>query len=353
MDILRLYGATDRLIGESGFYEGLTLSRVISQNKGIYKLITPDGEKFGKVSGKFIYETCDSEDFPSVGDFVMVSYKSKEDTAIIHNILRRRSVFLRSFSGKRDRSQVIASNIDNLFICMSLNNNFNLNRLERYLSIAFDSGSTPIIVLTKSDLCENLNDMVLEVEKISCYSDIIITSIFEDVIPKFQKYFKEGITCAFVGSSGVGKSTLINKLLGEEVLKTNGLSSGDRGKHTTTGRELFLCPLGGVLIDTPGMREIGIDYGNLDKSFEDIEKLSLECKFSDCSHTNEPGCKVIEAIEKGVIDKRRIDNYFKLRNELSYDGLNSRQIENLKIKRMFKEVGGIKNAKRFVKSKRK
>lgn len=353
MNILKKYGLTDRFINESNEYKELRLGRVISQYKGIYKIVTSEGEQLAKVSGKFRYETYDNLNFPAVGDFVMLSYETKNDMATIHQVLTRKSVFSRKAVGKTESSQIVATNIDILFICMSLNNNYNLNRLERYISIAWDSGAIPVIVLTKSDLCEDLPKAIQEVEEVSSFSDVIVTSIFEDNVEKLKPYFKEGTTTAFIGSSGVGKSTLINEILGKEVIETKEIGNEDKGKHTTTRRELFICPFGGVVIDTPGMRELGVQSTEISKSFSDIEELSKNCKFKNCTHTTEPDCAVKRALSDGEIDQRRLDNYFKLKNESSYEGLSSKQIENKKFNRLFKEVGGMKNARKFIKNRRK
>ncbi|HAE61538.1 MAG TPA: ribosome small subunit-dependent GTPase A [Eubacteriaceae bacterium] len=352
MKLLKSYGLTDRYINESSIYEGLRLARVIAQYKGLYKIITDNGERKAQISGKLRHETTELSKFPAVGDFVMVSYEKTEDTAVIHHILTRKSVFLRTAVGIKDQAQVVASNVDSVFICMSLNSNYNLNRLERYLSIAWDSGATPVIVLTKSDLCENLTQVIQEVEQVSFYSDIITTSMFENNIDKFKPYLKEGITAAFIGSSGVGKSTLINQMLEKSILETKETGKDDKGRHTTTGREMFPTILGGVVIDTPGMRELGVQSADLSRSFADIERLAQHCKFNDCSHTNEPGCAIQNALSEGRIDQRRLNSYIKLKNEASYEGLNSKQIESQKLERMFKEVGGMKNARKFAKKRK-
>jgi len=352
LKLLKSYGLTDRYINESSIYEGLRLARVIAQYKGLYKIITDNGEQKAQISGKLRHETTELSKFPAVGDFVMVSYEKTEDTAVIHHILTRKSVFLRTAVGIKDQAQVVASNVDSIFICMSLNSNYNLNRLERYLSIAWDSGATPVIVLTKSDLCENLTQVIQEVEQVSFYSDIITTSMFENNIDKFKPYLKEGITAAFIGSSGVGKSTLINQMLEKSILETKETGKDDKGRHTTTGREMFPTILGGVVIDTPGMRELGVQSADLSKSFADIERLAQHCKFNDCSHTNEPGCAIQNALSEGRIDQRRLNSYIKLKNEASYEGLNSKQIESQKLERMFKEVGGMKNARKFAKKRK-
>lgn len=282
-----------------------------------------------EISGKFRYETTELAKFPTVGDFVMVSVDNSE-------------------------TQSVAANIDTVFICMSLNHNFNLSRLERYLSVAWDSGATPVVLLTKSDLCDDLVKAVKDVERVSSFSDVISLSVFdENVEQKLSKYLKAGTTSALIGSSGVGKSTLINKLLGEEILATADIGKADKGRHTTTGREMFPSPFGGVLIDTPGMRELGAESADLGKTFDDIEELASRCKFHDCTHVNEPGCAILEALNNNTLDHRRFQNYCKLKTEASYDGLNAKEIEVKKLERMLKDVGGMKNMRKFSKQQRK
>ena len=204
---------------------------------------------------------------------------------------------------------------------MSLNNDYNLRRLERYLSIAWDSGSTPVIVLTKADLCDDLPAKVAEVESVAIGVDILVTSALEqDGYTQVLPFIREGRTVAFIGSSGVGKSTLINCLLGEQRLDTNGLRNDDKGRHTTTHRELILLPHGGTVIDTPGMRELGMwDSGTgIDQTFGEIEELTSRCRFSDCSHQSEPGCAVQRALRDGLISEERWRSYLKLKSEAEY-----------------------------------
>ena len=354
MSILIKYGLTDRFSNEATMYPELSIARITAQYRGQYKIVTEQGELQAEISGKLRFETTELAKFPTVGDFVMVSAQSHDGNAMIHHVLTRKSVFLRTAVGVSGQAQSVAANIDTVFICMSLNNNFNLSRLERYLSVAWDSGATPVILLTKSDLCEDLESAVSEVERVSSFSDVIPLSAYDERIEqKLSKHLKSGTTSAFIGSSGVGKSTLINKLLGEDILATADIGKADKGRHTTTGRELFLSPFGGVLIDTPGMRELGAESVDLGKTFDDIEELASHCKYRDCTHTREPDCAILAALAQGTLDRRRFENYCKLKIEAGYDGLNAKEIEVKKLERMFKDVGGLKNMRRFAKEQHK
>lgn len=350
MNKLRQYGLTDRFITEAASYPEFNLGRVIAQYRGLYRIVTETGEHPAEISGKMRYETDELAKYPAVGDFVMVSLVNEQSPTIIHRILTRKSVFLRKAVGVTDQAQPVAANIDLVFICMALNKNYNLSRLERYLAVAWDSGAKPVILLTKADLCGDLPAAIAKAERVSLYSDVIALSAFDAELPAIlAPYFADGITAAFIGSSGVGKSTLINKLLGEPVILTADTGKDDKGRHTTTGREMIPCPLGGVVIDTPGMRELGADSADLARTFADIDELASQCRFTDCTHTSEPGCNVRKALEEGLIDQRRLDNYFKLKHEAGYDGLTSREIETKKLDRMFKDVGGIKGARTIAK----
>ena len=343
------YGVSERFLTQAASYPEYQLARVIAQYRGKYKIATEQTELLAEVSGKFQYEAAELPQYPAVGDYVMVAVEG--ELAIIHRVLPRKSLFVRKAVGVSGQAQPVAANVDITFLCMSLNQNFSLNRMERYLSIAWDSGATPVIVLTKSDLCENLEQAIGQVEAISCFSDILTLSMFDaDICNKFAPYFAKQQTCAFIGSSGVGKSTLINRLLGAPVISTQEIGKGGKGRHTTTGREMFPCPLGGVVIDTPGMREMGAESADLSRTFAEIEDLAQQCRFRNCTHTNEPGCAVLAAVEQGLLDQRRLESYRKLEHETSYDGLNSKEIELKKCERMFKEIGGMKQARRFAKA---
>ncbi len=350
MYTLKNYGVTERFLAEATLFPAYGLGRVISQYRGKYKVATDDGEALAQISGKLRFQTEELAQYPAVGDFVLLTQETAESEAVIHQILTRKSIFLRKAVGVSGQAQAVAANIDTVFLCMSLDQNFSLNRMERYLSIAWDSGAIPVIVLTKADLCEDLETAIREIERISAFSDVIALSMFDEAIAeRFAPYFSKNQTCAFIGSSGVGKSTLINKLLGEELLETQSIGKAHKGRHTTTGREMYPCPLGGVVIDTPGMREMGAESADLSTTFHEIEELAEQCKFRNCTHRGEPGCAVLAAVQEGRIDQRRLESYFKLQQEAAYDGLSSREIEAKKFERMFKEVGGMKNARKFTK----
>lgn len=314
------YGLTERFAALAGMYPQWVVGRVTLQEKGLYQVVTALGEKWAEVSGRYRYEADVASDYPAVGDFVMLDW-NEGGNAVIRHTLPRRSCITRKAAGDARQEQVVAANIDTIFLCMSLNNDFNLRRLERYLSIAWDSGAIPVIVLTKADLCDDLSARLAETSRIAVGVDVLVTSVMaEDGIAQVLPYVRQGRTVAFIGSSGVGKSTLINRLLGEERLNTNGLRNDDKGRHTTTHRELLLLPGGGLVIDTPGMRELGMwDAGaGVEQTFGEIEELMEQCRFFDCSHQSEPGCAVRRALQEGSLPEERWQSYLKLKAETEY-----------------------------------
>ncbi len=247
-------GLSEEFIQESKIYKDLFIGRVSTQYKNLFKVITENSEIAAEISGKFHYNVKGPSEYPAVGDFVMVDRTdNSKGNGIIHHILTRKSVFARKVAGAKEDIQVVATNIDTVFICMSLNNDYNLRRLERYLSVAWDSGAIPVIVLTKSDLCREIEVRLDEISSIAIGVDVlVVTSTTDEGYQSLKRYLSNGKTVAFIGSSGVGKSTLINCLLGQYVLDTNGLRNDDKGRHTTTRRELIMLPNLGVVIDTPG-----------------------------------------------------------------------------------------------------
>jgi ribosome biogenesis GTPase len=318
-DFVKKYGLNDTIINEAMQYEGLFLGRVLVQSKDIYRVVSDRGEFFAEISGKFRFQVEQHSSYPAVGDFVMLDRDSGiTGNGIIHHVLSRSSAFIRKAAGKATKEQLVATNIDTTFICMSVNNDFNLRRLERYLVLVWESGSIPVVVLTKIDLCEDINTLFRAVDSVGMGVDILgISTLEKEGFDDVMSYISEGKTVALLGSSGVGKSTLINWLTGIETLETQTIRNDDKGRHTTTRRELILMPNGGMIIDTPGMRELGLmdSESGLDKTFNDIEVYFESCHFRDCKHTNEPGCAIYAAIKEGTLSEKRWQSYLKLKVE--------------------------------------
>lgn len=295
-------------------------ARIISAQRHIYSVLCEYGELKGKITGKFQYEVQSTEKFPVVGDWVGITRKEKEDGAIIHFVFPRKTSLSRKTPGIKTEEQVICANIDTSFLVTTFDRDFNLRRIERYLSLIWDSGANPVIILNKADLCVDIETFIREVELISAGIPILCMSALErSGIGQIYNYLKEGETVVFLGSSGTGKSTIINCLLNAPKQATNSLRNNDKGRHTTSYRELFIIPdRRGMVIDNPGMREIQL-WANEDiveKTFADIENLSQRCRFNNCSHTKEPGCAVKKAIEEGCLEPKRLESYFKQKGEL-------------------------------------
>jgi ribosome biogenesis GTPase / thiamine phosphate phosphatase len=299
-----------------------SVARVIVEHKEVYRVKDADGEYLAKITGKQMFVATKREDYPAVGDWVAIE-KLPEEKAIIRGILPRKTILKKKYSDKQG-TQIIATNIDTAFITESLDKDYNLNRFERYLILTEEGNIKPSIILNKTDLVLNteLKARIEEVKSRFKNVDIITTSIIADQgLTELKSYIAKGKTYCFLGSSGVGKSSLINRLLGKDEIKTREISvATGKGKHTTTTREMYFLENGGIVIDNPGTREVGIvdsDMG-IENVFDEIGMLSKNCKFVDCTHLLEPGCAVLKAVEEGELDINRYDNYIKLKKESDF-----------------------------------
>jgi ribosome biogenesis GTPase len=295
--------------------EGLAPARVAVQHRGAYVLYAEAGELPAEPSGRLRHDGV----LPVSGDWVAYSANPGGAPATIHAVLPRRTAVSRKVAWAAVEEQVLAANIDVVFLVAALNGDLNLRRLERYLATAWESGAEPVIILSKSDLCEQVPERIAEVEAIALGVPVhAISCVTGDGIAELRPYFAGNRTGALLGSSGVGKSTLINRLVGDDAIATQELRSDGRGRHTTTTRELVLLPGGGLVLDTPGMRELQLwDVGEgLGTAFGDVEALAEQCRFGDCSHEREPGCAIQRALADGTLDPARWESYLKLQREL-------------------------------------
>lgn len=300
--------------------EKMFRGRIISQHHQHYLVLPDEREEpvLAMLSGKMAFDAKKIMDFPAVGDWVSLDRDNDETgDAVILDLESRTSLLRRTEAGTGGNSQSIAANVDILFICMSLNRDYNRRRLERYLAVAYGCGIRPVVLLTKSDLAAEKDAAMLEIMGAQPGLEILLCSnLTGEGLDQIRALIDRRRTVAFVGSSGVGKSTIINGLLGKELLKTAGIRESDgRGRHTTTHRQLFPLEGGGAVIDSPGIRELALDESDVDEVFEDITDLELECRFNDCTHGNEPGCALKQAIRDGKLDPKRFNSYMKLKAE--------------------------------------
>ncbi|WP_339321252.1 ribosome small subunit-dependent GTPase A [Paenibacillus sp. FSL W8-0194] len=289
-----------------------------------FKVCTEEGEAWGEMSGKMKHGLQSGAPYPAVGDWVEFQMLEGEDRGVIHGILDRKTNISRQKAGaKSAQEQLIAANVDVLFLVTSLNDDYNPRRMERYLIMAWNSGVNPVILLSKADLCDDADIKAAEMELIAPGVPVHVVSALEDSGKEAViGYLKEGVTVALTGSSGCGKSTIVNWLAETSAQRTQGIREDDsRGRHTTTHRQLFLLPQGGLMVDTPGMRELQLyddDGGGWEQAFADIEAIGRSCRFADCRHEREAGCAVRAAVESGELDAKRLQNYRKTQRELEF-----------------------------------
>jgi len=287
--------------------------RVVAQHRGGYDVVNESGERRVSITGRMRHEAASAAELPAVGDWVVL----RDDT--IQAVLPRRSAFSRKAAWAPTEEQVLAANLDAVFVVSGLNGDLNLRRLERYLTLAWESGATPVLVLTKADLCEDVGAALLEVEQVALgVATHAVSNVSGSGLDELASHLAPARTIALLGSSGVGKSTLANRLAGEELQLTREIAEDGRGRHTTTSRQLIRLPGGALLVDTPGLREIQLwdaDDG-IQEAFADVDELAADCRFNDCAHLREPGCAVQAAIDEGRLPRERLQSYRQLQREL-------------------------------------
>ena len=349
------YNATFEKLRKEKNLVDFEIGRVIAEHKERYVVKNEKGEFEAEITGNLRFTAKTREDFPAVGDWVALLH-CDADFAVIHSVMPRTSILSRQAVGKFGEAQIIAANIDFALLVQAVDRDFNVNRLERYLTICYSSKVSPIIVLTKTDLIdtENLHDIVDKIkQRIKNIPVFAISNETKDGYDSINGLMEKGKTYCLLGSSGVGKSTLMNNLTGKNIMKTNTISkSTNKGRHITSHRELTVLESGGILIDNPGMREIGIidAADGLENTFDKIFSFSKQCKFTDCTHTNEIGCAVIEAVENGELDRKSYENYLKIEKEKEHYDLTV--VEKKKKEKSFgKMVKNFKNDMQKISSK--
>ncbi len=331
------------------------LARVVSVHKDSCVITNGIWQTRAEVTGKLMFSAESPLDFPTVGDWVYVQFFGEDTAAIIHEILPRRSILKRKTAGKKIEFQAIASNIDIAFVVQSLDADLSLRRLERYLVMIRDGNILPVVLLSKKDLLQKaeLDEKLKEIREAIPNCEIVaFSSNDDDGIDSIGEFLSLGKTFCLVGSSGVGKTTLLNKLIGEEVFATKKVRENDsKGKHTTTNRQLIILESGAMIIDTPGMRElgnIGVESG-IESVFDEITELEDQCKYSDCSHTNEQGCAVLSAVENGEITEERFENYKKMKAESAHNEMSyiEKRSKSKKLGKLYKSIQSRNRKNRF------
>jgi len=334
-------------LGWDGFFEAkrtelgldnFSVARVIAEYRGTYKVKNASGEFLAKITGKQMFKATSREDYPAIGDWVAIT-ELGNDQAVVRAVLLRKSIIKRRFGdknriGEKSDVQIIATNIDAAFIVQSVGRDYSVNRFERYLAIAKEGGIKPLIIINKIDLisAEELDSRLSEIKSRLGDIDIIPTSAVSNVgLDRLEDYIKKGKTYCFLGSSGVGKSSLINRLLRKDAIKTENISSySERGKHITTSRQMYFLESGGIVIDNPGIREVGMAdvSAGVSSLFDEIAILARNCKYADCTHIHEPECGILSAVKEGILDEDRYANYINLKKEAEHfvrSGLEKRE----------------------------
>ena len=300
----------------------LVPARVCEEHRGAFVVVTGDGELRADVSGRLRHAAAGREELPAVGDWVAIDARLAERAATIHHVLPRRGALVRKAAGTRTDAQVVAANLDTVFIVTSANQDFNAGRLARYLTVVWESGAQPVVLLTKADLAEDVDRLVGDAASAAPGAAVhAISSVDGRGLDALDQYLAPGRTIALIGSSGVGKSTLVNRLLGEERLAVSPVREhDDTGRHTTTYRQLVALPGGALVIDTPGMRELSLwDSGDgLSAAFSDVADIAASCRFRDCKHAAEPGCAVLAALAGGTLPRERFEQWQALGGELAF-----------------------------------
>ncbi|MEE9465585.1 MAG: ribosome small subunit-dependent GTPase A [Candidatus Neomarinimicrobiota bacterium] len=344
MALLASYGLTDpiRSAADALMQAECQLGRIITSVRDQYRIITEHEELPAQTTGRFLFTAEDTADLPVTGDWVVV--KVVDDRAIIIDLIPRRTSLVRKSAGRDSAQQIVAANVDTVFIVQSLDRDFNLRRLERYLLMAYDGRVEPAVLLSKQDLltAQAAQSRVAEAETVAQGVPVLAYSALDNSgLEIISALIQPGQTFCLVGSSGVGKSTLINRLLGESRLETRAVREKDsRGRHTTARRELILLDGGGILIDTPGMRELGVMAGqsSLETTFPEIEALADKCHYRGCRHQQEPGCAVREAVEGGDLPQSRYESFLTLSREVAYNASQADELSRLKRKRAQKQI---------------
>jgi ribosome biogenesis GTPase len=305
----------------------LEIARVIAVHKDRYTITCGEGDVPAELVGKMLFSASSPVDYPAVGDWVLVKFYDGNSFAVIHEIIQRKSLLKRKTPGKKIEFQLIAANIDVAFIVQSLDENFNLRRLERYLVMVNESHIRPVVVLSKSDLLtsEEIEGRIDQIHDIMPNLQVLpFSNKNESGLEEVKNLLKPGLTCCLLGSSGVGKTTLLNHLIGESVFRTKAVRKKDsKGRHATTSRQLITLDGGAMIVDTPGMRELenfSVETG-LDETFAEITALTGKCRFSDCSHTSEKGCAVLTAVQDGILSEKRYRNYMKMVRESIFNDM--------------------------------